>query len=318
MGVFTRLDASQLAAILDAWGLRDARGEGVPQGAVNTWYRVERAGVTRFLRLDERGDDDAVATELAILGALSDLPVPRLIPTRDGAAMTRFGRRPCLLFDALAGAPVVPAELTVGHLASLGAVTAALHRAPVPGGLARHRFHPRRVFEQLYLPVRERTCAEHPAAAAALDALFASGWEPFAFEHLPRAIVHGDLFFDNLHFVGERLTGLLDFEAAGEGPRLFDLAVAVHALCFEPAARAFARDRARWLIEGYRAHAALTPAEVSAWPTVLRYAASRFLVTRLRDFEYRPGARAAGTWKDHREYLHLLDALDGVAGLLEG
>jgi len=318
MGVFTRLGPDQLASVLGAWGLAGASAVGVPEGSVNTWYRVDANGRRFYLRVDERDDDAAVATELAVLDALRALPVPRLVATRDGHATTRFGEKPCLLFEALEGTSHPPPELTPARLASLGEVVAAMHRAPVPAGLAPHRFHPRRVVEALYASVRDRTRAEHPEAAAVLDAVFAGGWAPYEFASLPRAVVHGDLFHDNVLYVGDAVTGVLDFEAAGEGARLFDLAVAVHALCFDAAARRFVTARARSLLDAYAARASLTDAERAAWPGLLRFAGARFLVTRLRDFEYRPGAREAGTWKDFREYLHHLDALGEVDGLLPG
>lgn len=316
MGVFTRLDERQIAAALADYGLTATAWAGVPEGSVNTWYRVEAAGRRYFLRLDERGDPAAVDAELRVLDALAGMSVPRVVPTRDGRRMTSLAGKPCLLFEALHGVSHPARELTGAQLAAIGRTVAAMHATPVPEGLAPHRFHPRRVYESLWLPVRERVVAEHPDAAAALDAAFARGWAAYAFEGLPQAIVHGDLFADNVLFEGDAVTGVIDFEAAGVGARLFDLAVAVHALCFNVAARTFEVARARALMGGYRAGAALTAGEVAAWPEALRYAGQRFLVTRLRDFEMRPGAREAGTWKDYREYLDHLRALDAAAALL--
>jgi len=40
-------------------------------------------------------------------------------------------------------------------------------------------------------------------------------------------IIHGDLFFDNAKFLGERLSGVYDFSEACEGDFYFDLAVVV-------------------------------------------------------------------------------------------
>jgi len=40
-------------------------------------------------------------------------------------------------------------------------------------------------------------------------------------------IIHGDLFFDNAKFLGEKLSGVYDFSEACEGDFYFDLAVVV-------------------------------------------------------------------------------------------
>jgi homoserine kinase type II len=316
MGVFTRLDERQIEAALADYGLAPTAVAGVPEGSVNTWYRVETAGGRYFLRLDERDDLGAVDAELRLLDALAGMVVPRIVRSRDGRAVTSLAGKPCLVFEALHGTAHLARELSVVQLAALGRAVAAMHAVPVTEAMAPHRFHPQRVYEALYLPVRERVVAEHPDAGRLLDGVFARGWEAYAFRALPQAIVHGDLFADNVLYAGDAVVGVIDFEASGVGPRLFDLAVAVHALCFDGAARGFEVARARALVDGYRAGVTLTAGEVAAWPEMLRYAGARFLVTRLRDFEMRPGAREAGTWKDYREYVDHLRAVDAVAGLL--
>ena len=72
---------------------------------------------------------------------------------------------------------------------------------------------------------------------------------------LPKGIIHGDLFADNLLFRGEKLTAMLDFEAACRGKFIFDIATAVNALCFVDGG--YSLDRFRYLLHGLRigAHA---------------------------------------------------------------
>ena len=61
---------------------------------------------------------------------------------------------------------------------------------------------------------------------------------------LPKGVIHGDLFADNLLFRGERMTAMLDFEAACRGKFIFDIATAVNALCFVEGA--YSLDRFRY------------------------------------------------------------------------
>ncbi|MEZ4394483.1 MAG: phosphotransferase [Polyangiales bacterium] len=253
--------------------------------------------------------------EVALLARISGLSVPRVLPTLDGGAYTLLGDKPVLLFTALPGRSYPNDQLTPARLASLGRAAAALHRAD-PAGLAPHRFHPRALFEEHYLPMRALVRAERPDAAAALDAVFRDGWAPYELAGLPRALVHADLFADNLHFDELDRCGVLDFEAAGEGPRLLDLAVAVHALCFDAARGAHALPRVDALLGAYAAESPLTDAERDAWPALLTFAAARFLFTRVRDFDLAPGAAAQHDRRDYREFLKALGASRDLAARL--
>ena len=103
---------------------------------------------------------------------------------------------------------------------------------------------------------------------------------------LPKGIIHGDLFHDNLLFKGDKLVAMLDFEAACRGKFIFDLATAVNALCFD--GEGYDLKRFEALIAGYESLRPLSLAEWDAFPNELRLSALRFTVTRLRDFFLRP------------------------------
>ena len=66
---------------------------------------------------------------------------------------------------------------------------------------------------------------------------------------LPKGVIHGDLFADNLLFRGEKMTAMLDFDAACRGKFIFDIATAVNALCFVDGE--YSLDRFRYLLQGY-------------------------------------------------------------------
>ena len=111
---------------------------------------------------------------------------------------------------------------------------------------------------------------------------------------LPKGIIHGDLFADNLLFRGEKLTAVLDFEAACRGKFIFDIATAVNALCFVDGG--YSLDRFRYVLHGYESVRTLSLAEWDAFPNELRYSSLRFTVTRLHDFFLKPVDGRESQW----------------------
>jgi homoserine kinase type II len=124
---------------------------------------------------------------------------------------------------------------------------------------------------------------------------------------LPKGIVHGDLFPDNLLFRGEKLTAILDFDSACRGKFIFDIATAVNALCFIDGE--YSLDRFRFLLGGYESVRTLSLAEWDAFPNELRFSSLRFTVTRLHDFFLHPNGAMARADKDFREFFDRLRVL---------
>ena len=95
-------------------------------------------------------------------------------------------------------------------------------------------------------------------------------------------VIHADLFPDNVFFLGDRLSGVIDFYFACNDLYAYELAICLNAWCFE-ADLSFNVTKARRMIAGYRSVRELDGEEVAALPVLARGAALRFLLTRLHD-----------------------------------
>ena len=68
-------------------------------------------------------------------------------------------------------------------------------------------------------------------------------------------MIHADLFPDNVFFLGDRLSGLIDFYFACNDMLAYDVAICLNAWCFEPD-HSFNVTKGRALLQAYAQGAA--------------------------------------------------------------
>jgi homoserine kinase type II len=113
-------------------------------------------------------------------------------------------------------------------------------------------------------------------------------------------VIHADLFPDNVFFLGNQLSGLIDFYFACTDTLAYDVAICLNAWCFE-SDHSFNVTKGRALLQAYGKVRPLHDAERAALPLLARGAALRFLLTRLVDWlNVPPGAMVRP--KDPLEY----------------
>lgn len=290
MSVYTKVSPEQLSAWLKNYSIGSLiELQGIAAGIENTNYFVTttqgRYVLTVFERL--RFEELPFYVELMAHLARHGIPCPAPVANRDNALLGILNGKPATIVTRLSGAPVLDPEER--HCSQVGAILAAMHLAVAgcdgtlenPRGLAWQRQTAPEVVP--FLDARRRE-------------LLASELEfqmQQRFEILPRAPVHADLFRDNVLFEGagaaQRIGGIIDFYFAGIDTLVFDIAVTLNDWCVDAAGN-IEPGRARALLAAYEGTRALTAAERSAWPAMLRAAALRFWLSRLYDFYLpRPG-----------------------------
>ena len=122
---------------------------------------------------------------------------------------------------------------------------------------------------------------------------------------LPEGTIHADLFPDNVLFVENRVTGLIDFYFACTGAFAFDVAVLHAAWSFALADNAFRPAIGSALIAGYESRRSLSEAEHAALPVLAQAACLRFVATRVEDWFATPDSGLVRR-KDPMEFAHRL------------
>ena len=126
-------------------------------------------------------------------------------------------------------------------------------------------------------------------------------------KELPKGIIHGDLFIDNIFFKKNKLSGIIDFYFAANDYFMYEIAICINALCFDYKKKKFQMNKKKIknLIKGYESVKNISLKEKKSINILCRGAALRYLLTRLYDYSNTPKT-ALIKIKDPNEYYQKL------------
>jgi homoserine kinase type II len=305
MAVYTEVADEELAAFVARFGIGELlAAKGIAEGVENSNYFIHTSAGFFILTLYEKRVSEAdLPFFLGLMEHLSGkgLVCPRPVRDQQGEALGRLAGRPAAIVTFLDGISV--RRPSAAHCRALGEALGRLHK----GGAD---FHPTRKnalsvegWRPLFEAAAPRADSVRPGLAQQIEealTLLERQWP----KDLPNGNIHADLFPDNVFFIGDEVSGVIDFYFACTDALSYDLAVCLNAWCFEPDG-AFNLTKGQALLSGYCRLRALTSAEIQALPLLSRGAALRFLLTRLVDWlNVPPGALVRP--KDPIEYLRKL------------
>jgi homoserine kinase type II len=305
MAVYTDVGEEELGAFLAAYELGALLSfKGIAEGVENTNYLLHTDAGHFILTLYEKR---VARAELPFfLGLMEHLAArgincPQPVKTRKGTVLGELAGRPAAIVTFLDGVWVRRPQ--VGHCGAVGRALAQLHLAGRDFKLHRKNALSLAGWKVLADGAGDRADKVATGLARLIDAEInhlSSHWPG----ELPRGVIHADLFPDNVFFLGEELSGLIDFYFACDDILAYDLAICLNAWCFEPDG-SYNVTKGKALLSGYTAQRALSADELLTLPLLARGAALRFLLTRLVDWlDVPPGALVRP--KDPLEYLKKL------------
>ena len=104
-------------------------------------------------------------------------------------------------------------------------------------------------------------------------------------QHLPMALIHGDVFFDNVIVQGDQLMAIIDFEEACHYYRGFDLGMVIVGACRDRKGISF--EKAGRFIQGYEKETNIPTKEQETLKTFAVYAAVATSFWRFRQYHLR-------------------------------
>ena len=314
MAVYTTVDDLALATFLSAYDLGDVLSfAGIAEGVENSNYLLRTTKAHYILTLFEKrvNADDLpffmhLMTHLASKGMNCPLPVA----AHDGSILRELKGRPCAIFSFLDGTSSRYPNRE--KCKALGQILARLHLNTAGINRSRQNALGPASWQSLLNNIGQRANEIVPKmqnhAQNRLNSIL-DAWP----KDLPCGIIHADLFPNNVLFMGDNLTGVIDFYFACEDILAYDIGICLNSWCFE-ADGSFNLTKSRSLIRGYQAVRPLSDAEIASIPVLAAGSAMRFFLTRLYDWLNTP-KDALVSPKDPMEYWAILSFHQSVSGV---
>ncbi len=313
MAVYTEVSDEDLREFLGQYDLGEVTSfKGIAEGVENSNYLMHTTRGSYILTLyEKRVRREDLPYFLGLMEHLAgkgiDCPVP--LRGHDGQALRELCGRPAAIVTFLNG--LWPRRAQPDHCRLLGTAMAHMHLAGSTFEMSRANDLSMPGWRPLFEGCAARAHEVQEGLAEALDtelAFLQAEWPG----DLPAGVIHADLFPDNVFFLGDRLSGIIDFYFACNDFFAYDVAICLNAWCFEPD-NSFNVTKARLMLQAYRKVRPFSDEELAVLPVLARGSAVRFLLTRLYDWLNHP-AGALVEPKNPMEYRRKLAFHQGVRG----
>lgn len=298
----TEIDLKHFLAQYDVGELTSYKG--IAEGVENSNFLLHTTKDPLILTLyEKRVEKSDLPFFLGLMQHLSErgLSCPLPLPRRDGELLGELSGRPAALISFLEGMWLRKPEAK--HCREVGKALAGMHLAGEGFDIKRPNALSLEGWKVLWEKSAERADEVETGLEAEITAELAyleAHWP----KDLPAGVIHADLFQDNVFFLGDELSGLIDFYFACNDLLAYDVSICLNAWCFEKDG-SYNVTKGSALLEGYCSVRPLSDEEREAMPVLARGSALRFFLTRLYDWLTTPEG-ALVVKKDPLEYLRKL------------
>lgn len=291
MAVYTEVADDEMAAFVARYGIGELlAAKGIAEGVENSNYLLHTTQGFFILTLyEKRVKAEDLPFFVSLMQHLAGRGLNCPVPVQDsrGEALSRLAGRPAAIVTFLDGLSVKRPSAV--HCAEVGRSLALLHQAGEGFGMERVNA----LSVPGWRPLAEQAGPDADKVSPGLAKRVLAeidhherSWP----QGLPSGVIHADLFPNNVFFIGDKLSGLIDFYFACTDAFAYDLAICLNSWCFEADA-SFNLTKGQAMLAGYESVRPLTQPEVDALPALCRGSALRFLLTRLVDWlNVPPGA----------------------------
>jgi len=301
MAALRQLQESDIRAIADSYNLTIIDSEPIAAGASSSNYLLRAQQGSYVLKVFDDKTFALTVEQGRLLSLLKEyaFPSPRPLLAVNGEIATEYNDKSMMMKEYVVGRVCRYPNKTMLH--QVGTAMAKLHQVPWPGFLSIGQ--PYGVQKLPSIQGQKIDTEYEDWIAKRLRYL-----EQQRPQGLPRGLVHGDIFYDNVLFEGTRLKAIIDFEDAAYEDKVFDLGMAIVGLC--GGRQGVVLEKARALVKGYEQIRELEEAETRALQLYVEYAATT--VSCWRYWKYYVDVPSVENADKHRQMVRVAERVRNI------
>ncbi len=276
MALYTKLNDKIIRQIILQFDIGTIQNWKILQGgSANTNHYLRTSKDQYVLTICERKTEAQTTILANFLKYLEahQFNTTKIIPNKTGKIVSSYQNKPILLKSYIEGK--VKENLGNDLLLKIGKRIAQLHLIPTPDYLPTQFSYGQQAFYQLKEQKIKHSFIDwldnqHQSILRKLPS------------SLPKALIHGDIFDNNVVISSNETPIIIDFEEACYYYRIYDLSMAIIGLCQENGLINWAT--AKLLLQGYQSIITLIPLEKSYLKDFIVYAATATAFWRFRQF----------------------------------
>tara|TARA_Y100000996_G_scaffold412496_1_gene398756 strand:+ start:583 stop:1551 length:969 start_codon:yes stop_codon:yes gene_type:complete len=309
MAVYTKFNQNEIQKILSNYNLGELDTfKGIEEGIENTNYFLSINKKKFILTVYEKrvkSEDLPFFSDLMSLLNKGNFKCPTPIINKQNKTITDYNGKKLMIVSFLEGK--AKQSLSPNNCRSLGVEVAKMHEITKNFKLKRQNDLSVKSWRNLFDSVKDNCSKIHKDIPKLIEENLSDVEKNWP-KNLPKGIIHADLFHDNIFFIQEKFSGIIDFYFACEDFFAFEIAICFNALCFDGPKNnlSFNVTKAKNFIDGYTTIRQLTKEERSNIKVLSQGAALRFLLTRVFD-ALNEVEGAIVKIKDPMEYLKRLE-----------
>ena len=307
MAVFTKLSRSEIEDFISFYNIGKLENyEEIIEGIENTNYKILCDGVTYILTIFEKrvkDEDLPFFIELMLYLNNNNFECPKPLENRNGLIINKIKNKKAVIITFIQGNKLK--NPNIKECKEVGKMLGSLHNLTINFNKKRDNSLDINEWKNLYQKCQNNNYHEFEDLFKNLKNEITFLEESWPKISLPNGVVHADLFKDNIFFLNEKITGIIDFYFSCNHFFIYDISIVINDWCFDKDGRDFKRIFFDAIIDGYNSKRKLEDNELKLLNILLRAAAVRILITRLHDYIFHPKG-ALVIKKDPYQYYNIL------------
>ena len=307
MAVYTKINKGDISFINKKFDIEEIISfQGIKKGIENTNYLLKSKNKKFILTIfEKRVSNKEIPFFMQLMDKLNNSKIncPKPLKNNDGKYLIKLKNKTACIVSFLKGKD--KNKLDLKNCFEVGKIIAQMHLVTKNINLSRKNSMGIKNLDPLLKSIKFRSNKFSNLEKFLVNNLkeIKKNWP----KKLPKGIIHGDLFIDNIFFNKNKLSGIIDFYFAANDYFMYEIAICINALCFDNKKSKFKinKQKIKSLIKGYESIKKISLKEKKSLNILCRGAAMRYFLTRLYDYSNTPKT-ALIQIKDPNEYYQKL------------